>query len=76
MEWSIIEAVIIGLYIGVIWFWVWSLIDILKNDFKGSGTKIIWFLAVFFLSIFGSMLYYFIGRKQKIIENTENLVAV
>lgn len=61
------EVVLVGLiYLGVIVFWLWSLIDILKSDFEGNG-KIVWLLVVFFLSLLGSILYLFIGRKQKII---------
>ena len=62
------EVVLVGLiYLGIIVFWLWSLIDILKSDFQGSG-KIVWLLVVFFLSLLGSILYFFIGRKQKINE--------
>lgn len=61
------EFVIGAIYIGVLIFWIWTLVDILKNDFEGSG-KIVWLLVVFFLSLFGSLLYVLIGRKQKIIK--------
>ena len=46
-------------------FWVWALIDILKSDFEDNIIKLIWLLVVFFLSILGAILYYFIGQKQK-----------
>ena len=46
--------------------WVWALIDILKSDFKDGTNKIVWLLVVFFLYILGALLYYFIGRKQKV----------
>ncbi|MEN2994612.1 MAG: PLD nuclease N-terminal domain-containing protein [Thermodesulfovibrio sp.] len=46
-------------------FWIWSVIDILKSDFTGYN-KIIWLLVVIFLFAFGSLLYLFIGRKQKV----------
>ena len=50
---------------GIFGFWIWSLVDIIKNDFKGNN-KIIWLLVVIFLSLFGSVLYIAIGRRQKI----------
>ncbi|MEA2016882.1 MAG: PLDc N-terminal domain-containing protein [Campylobacterota bacterium] len=53
-------------YLALIVFWVWTLIDILKNEFSGSG-KIVWLLVVFFLSLLGSILYVAIGRKQRVI---------
>ena len=59
---------LIVLIMGVIFFvaWVWALIDILKSDFKDSTNKIVWLLVVFFLYALGVLLYYLIGRKQKI----------
>jgi hypothetical protein len=62
--------------VGMLVFWVMSLIDILKNDFEGgSGIKIVWLLVVFFLQILGAVIYYFIGKKQKVvIDNNDNLV--
>jgi len=57
-------ALIIAL--GVFIFWLWALIDILKSDFRDSSNKIVWLLVVFFLYGLGALLYYFIGRKQKV----------
>lgn len=45
--------------------WIWALIDILVNDFKNDINKVIWLLVVFFFPAFGSILYIFIGLKQK-----------
>ena len=42
-----------------------ALIDVLKNEFSGSN-KVIWALVVLFLAPLGCVLYYFIGRKQKV----------
>ena len=42
-----------------------ALIDILRNEFTGYN-KIVWVLVIFFLNIFGAILYFLIGRKQKI----------
>jgi len=63
---------IIGAFIGMIIglavfiFWLWSLLDIIRSDFKDSATKIIWFILVFFLYFLGAAIYYFFGREQKI----------
>lgn len=42
-----------------------ALIDILKSEFEGND-KIVWLLVVIFLNFLGALLYYFIGRKQKL----------
>lgn len=42
-----------------------ALIDIIRSEFEGNN-KLIWVLIVIFLSILGALLYFAIGRKQKI----------
>jgi Phospholipase_D-nuclease N-terminal len=48
-------------------FWLWVLIDILKSEFTGSN-KIVWLLAVILLPLLGAVLYWFIGREQKVTD--------
>ncbi len=42
-----------------------ALVDILKSKFEGDS-KLIWVIVVVFLPIMGSILYFLIGRNQKI----------
>tara|TARA_R100000353_G_C6510062_1_gene196387 strand:- start:299 stop:529 length:231 start_codon:yes stop_codon:yes gene_type:complete len=42
-----------------------ALVDILKSEFKGNN-KIVWILIVLFTNFFGAILYFLIGREQKI----------
>ena len=42
-----------------------ALIDLLKSKFNGND-KIVWVLVVLFFNLFGAILYFVIGRKQKI----------
>lgn len=44
-----------------------ALIDILKSEFK-QNDKLIWTMVVIFLSAIGAVLYYTIGRKQRILQ--------
>ncbi len=43
-----------------------ALVDILKNDFTGNN-KIVWVLIVLLGNFFGAVLYFLIGREQRII---------
>ena len=43
-----------------------ALVDILRNEFKGSD-KLIWVLIVLFLPILGSILYLIMGSRQKTV---------
>jgi hypothetical protein len=42
-----------------------ALIDILKSNFEGN-TKLIWVIAVIFLPLIGTILYFLMGKNQKI----------
>ena len=46
-------------------FTIWALVDILKNEFTGDN-KVIWVLVVVLVPVIGFILYFFIGRDQKI----------
>lgn len=45
--------------------WLWTIVDILKSEFIGSN-KIIWLLISIFIPGLGVILYFLIGRGQKI----------
>lgn len=66
------------IYLGLFFSWQFSLflvmvviiplaalVDILKSDFK-ENDKILWLFIVLFFSFIGSILYFMIGKKQKI----------
>jgi hypothetical protein len=46
-------------------FWVYCLIDILKHEFSGNN-KIIWVIVLLGFGPLGMILYWFIGRAQKV----------
>lgn len=41
--------------------------EVLNNEYEGDN-KIIWFFVILFLPVFGSIFYFFRGRKDKIKE--------
>jgi Phospholipase_D-nuclease N-terminal len=59
-QWVIIILALSFLLLPII-----ALIDILKSDFKGNN-KLIWVIVVIFFSLIGVLLYYTIGKQQKI----------
>lgn len=42
-----------------------AITDIVRSEFTGNN-KLIWTLVVIFFNFFGVLLYFLIGRKQKI----------
>ena len=61
--WQII-LILVTVFLGILPTII-ALIDILKNEFKGYN-KIVWILVVLFTNFFGAILYFLIGREQKI----------
>ena len=47
-------------------FGIYVLVDILKSEFTNSINKVIWLILVLFTGPLGIVLYYAIGKKQKI----------
>ena len=43
-----------------------ALFNILKSTFKDSTTKLIWVLIIIFVPVAGPILYFLIGKKQRI----------
>lgn len=53
--------VIMMLALGV--FWLWMFVDVLS---KHPEDKLVWALVVFFFSVPGALIYYFVARKKRI----------
>lgn len=49
----------------VLLFPILALVDIVKSKFEGN-TKLIWVIIVVFVNIIGAILYFAIGKKQKL----------
>ncbi|UMB60543.1 PLD nuclease N-terminal domain-containing protein [Lutibacter sp. A80] len=62
--WQIIILITILFLIGIIPMLI-ALIDVLKNKFEGNN-KIVWVFVILFLNIIGAILYFTIGRSQRI----------
>jgi len=43
-----------------------ALIDVLRNEFDPHHNKIIWVLVIIFIPVIGSILYWIIGRNQRL----------
>ena len=44
-------------------FWIWMLIDAIKNPRLDGNQRIIWVLVIIFIPCLGSLIYYFAGRS-------------
>ena len=46
--------------------WIIAFISVLRNEFT-ENNKLIWLLAVVFVPLIGSIAYFFIGKKQRVM---------
>jgi hypothetical protein len=45
-------------------FWIWMLIDALKNE-PTTGEKLLWFLVIFLLHFIGALIYYVFRKSRR-----------
>jgi hypothetical protein len=46
--------------------WLYALADVVRNDFQFFSTKIVWIIVLCFFPPLGTLLYFLIGRSQRI----------
>jgi hypothetical protein len=50
--------------LSLIVFWIWMLIDAIKNPELSGTEKIAWVLVILFLNWLGAVVYFFAGRRR------------
>lgn len=43
-----------------------AVVSLLRSEYRDSTTKLIWLIAILFVPLAGPILYYVIGRKQRV----------
>jgi len=65
VSWSVIPIVFIGVAILILIAWVMTLIEIVNHEYVGLN-KIVWLGLVIALPFIGMIIYYCIGRKDRL----------
>ena len=47
-------------------FWLYALADVIINSFRSFLEKLLWFMVLCFFPPLGTILYFIIGRSQRI----------
>lgn len=45
-------------------FWIWMLIDAIKNPGLSGTERVVWVLVIVFLHLLGAIIYFFAGRRR------------
>jgi Phospholipase_D-nuclease N-terminal len=46
-------------------FWIWMLVDCVKNERISSDAKIVWVLVIALTHFIGAIIYFFVGRQPR-----------
>jgi hypothetical protein len=46
-------------------FWIWMLVDCVRNEPSEGNDKIVWMLIIVFLHFIGGLIYYFVRRPER-----------
>lgn len=46
-------------------FWIWTIIDCAKRNFKNETEKVVWILVIVLTGLIGSIIYYFVVMTSK-----------
>ena len=56
----------VSLVVGTFGFWIWMLVDCLKNEPSEGNDKLVWVLVIVFLHFIGAAIYYVVRRPERI----------
>ena len=45
-------------------FWLWMLIDAIKNSSLTGNARIVWVLVIIFVPCLGSLIYFFVAKSK------------
>ena len=54
------------LFILPLFLWIVALVEVLKSEFKNPNDKLIWVIVILLFPIIGALLYFIIGRNQRV----------
>jgi hypothetical protein len=61
---GIMFLVFLAVAIAAFVFWIWMLIDCVKNDGLTGTERVIWALVIFITHFLGAVIYFFVGRPK------------
>ncbi len=66
MNLGIMELLLILIIFGTLGLWIWAIVDVASHKFS-SNNQLVWILVVVLTGIVGAIVYFAVGRKQRIL---------
>lgn len=60
---TVLFVLTLALCIGMLWFWIWTIIDCAKRYKDDTNTMIAWLICIILLSWVGSIIYLILRRR-------------
>jgi predicted PurR-regulated permease PerM len=60
----IVVSVLLLISAGLIFIFVWALVDCLRREFNEPTEQIVWIVVILFAGTIGQIIYLIIGRKN------------
>ncbi|WP_303850937.1 PLD nuclease N-terminal domain-containing protein [Seleniivibrio woodruffii] len=51
---------------------IWTIVDIIRSDFKDGATKIVWIIAVIAFNFLAIIIYLIFGKETKVKKETQS----
>jgi hypothetical protein len=62
---SILFSLVVGFLLLLCFvFWIWMLVDCIRNERLSGNERLAWALVIFFLYALGGLIYLLLGRKK------------
>ena len=66
--WLVILVLSIVVPLASLVFWIWMIIDCMKNEPSEDKDKLLWALVVILAYVVGAAIYFFVRRPQRIAQ--------
>ena len=60
----LLPLVVLALIVFTTIFWIWMLVDCIRNENIGGTERVLWALAIFFTHCIGALVYFFVARSR------------
>lgn len=60
-------AIVLGLSLCSVVFWVWMLIDCIKNESDEGNDKMTWVIIICVTGVLGGLLYLLVRRPKRLV---------
>ena len=62
---SLIVLTVAPLAVALLSFWIWMLVDCLRNETEDPRERLVWVIVIVLLKLVGAAVYYFVRYRSR-----------